>query len=290
MIAIFGSTGRIGGAAAARLRLRGLDVRAVTRDLARGDALARKGCELAAADLYDRSEVERAMAGADGVLVICPLQPAASDVEADAARIIDAIGAALEVARPRAAVAISDYGAHRAAGTGITMIFHRLEERLRAAPTSMTLLRSAEHMQNWRRHLSAARARGELPSLHHPLGKRFPTVSAPDVGVIAAELLAESLAAGAPPSAPRVIHVEGPRRYTAIEVAQVLEAVVERPVAARELPRESWTAALTAGGLGASYAGLVAELQDAHNAGLIDVEPGGEVRRGPTDLADALQR
>jgi len=33
----------------------------------------------------------------------------------------------------------------------------------------------------------------------------------------------------------------------------------------------------------------VIELQDAHNAGLIDVEPSGEVRRGSsTALVDAL--
>jgi hypothetical protein len=30
------------------------------------------------------------------------------------------------------------------------------------------------------------------------------------------------------------------------------------------------------------------ELQDAHNAGLIDAEPGGEVRRGTTELEQAL--
>ncbi|HKE14220.1 MAG TPA: NmrA family NAD(P)-binding protein [Kofleriaceae bacterium] len=290
MITIFGSTGRIGGAAAAELRRRGLDVRAAMRDPARGDALAVLGCELAAADLHEPGDVTRALDGADGVLVICPVQPAAGDLEADAARIIDAVGAALASARPRVAVAISDYGAHHASGTGITMIFHRLEERLRAAPTAMTFLRSAEHMQNWRRHLTAARTRGELPSLHHPVSREFPTVSAPDVGLIAAEILAESLAASpaALPSSPRVIHVEGPRRYSALDVAQVLGRLAERPVAARELPRESWMAALAAGGLGESYARLVTELQDAHNAGRIEVEPGGEVRRGSTELADAL--
>jgi NAD(P)H dehydrogenase (quinone) len=291
MITIFGSTGRIGGAAAAELRRRGLDVRAAMRDPARGDALAVLGCELAAADLHEPRDVARALDGADAVLLICPVQPAAGDLAADAARIIDAVGAALASARPRAAVAISDYGAHHASGTGITMIFHRLEQRLRAAPTAMTFLRSAEHMQNWRRHLSAARARGELPSLHHPLTRQFPTVSAPDVGVVAAEILAESLATApgaAPPSAPRIIHVEGPRRYSALDFAKVLGTLADRPVTARELPRESWMAALGAGGLGESYARLVTELQDAHNAGRIEVEPGGEVRRGPTELADAL--
>lgn len=283
MITVFGSTGRIGGAAAVELRRRGLEVRAVVRDLARGETLARSGCQLAAADLRKRSDVERALDNASGALVICPLSPTVPDVEAAAERVIDALSGAIETVRPARVVVISDYGADQPAGTGITMIFHRLETSLRAAPTSITFVRSAEHMQNWKRYASAARARGVLPSLH-PLTKKFPTVSAPDVGVVAADLLS------GPGGTPRVLHVEGPRRYTVLEVAKVLERIVGRPVEARELPRADWMDALLAAGLSESYARLVAELQDAHNIGRIDAEAGGEIRRGPTELADALTR
>jgi uncharacterized protein YbjT (DUF2867 family) len=226
------------------------------------------------------------MEGADGVLVICPLRATAEDPRADARRTIDTVGDAIDAARPRAVVAISDYGAQHAEGTGITLIFHQLEQRLREAPTSMTFLRSAEHMQNWARHVPAARRRGILPSLHHPVTRLFPTVSAPDVGLVAAELLA---APEGPRGSARVIHVEGPRRYSATDVAQVVERIVARPVVAQALERERWMQALLAGGLGEGYARLVAELQDAHNAGRIDVEAGvGEVRRGSTELSAAL--
>jgi len=285
MIVIFGATGNIGGAAALELRARGLPVRAVMRDVARAGTLVATGCEVAMADLYDEHAVVDALRGADAVLVICPLKPAAEDVEADAGRIIDNLGRAIEAARPRAVVAISDYGAHRPRGTGITMIFHRLEQRLAAAPAAMTFLRSAEHMQNWSRHLRAARQHGVLPSLHHPVSRLFPTVSAPDVGVVAAEILAEP---GQHRGGPRIVHVEGPRRYAASDVAAAVEHLLGLPVEARALAREAWLPALLAGGLGGSYARLVTELQDAHNAGGIDVEPGGEVRRGATELGEAL--
>jgi NAD(P)H dehydrogenase (quinone) len=44
---------------------------------------------------------------------------------------------------------------------------------------------------------------------------------------------------------------------------------------------------LVRGGLSAAYADLVAELYDAHNGGLIEVERGAaEIRRGTTDFAD----
>jgi NAD(P)H dehydrogenase (quinone) len=183
-------------------------------------------------------------------------------------------------------LAISDYGAELDAGTGVTMTFHHLEQRLRELPGDVTFLRSAEHMQNWRRQVPAAVESGVLESLHQPLTKRFPTVSAPDLGPVAAELLTDE-ARGSP--APRVVHLEGPRRYTALDVAATLSELAGRDVVARELPRSEWVAALQRGGVGASYAELVAELFDAHNAARIDAEQGaGEVRHGTTELREAL--
>jgi NAD(P)H dehydrogenase (quinone) len=165
------------------------------------------------------------------------------------------------------------------------MIFRRLEERLRAIPVTTILVRSSEHMQNWLRQLRPARERGVLPSLHHPVTRPFPIVSAFDVGMVAADLLAAPCEAS---TTARVLHVEGPHRYAANDVATALGKRLARDVSAQAVPREQWASALTAAKLGESYAQLVCELQDAHNAGLIEVEPGGEVRRGATELDAAL--
>jgi NAD(P)H dehydrogenase (quinone) len=129
------------------------------------------------------------------------------------------------------------------------------------------------------------RSRGVLPSLHHPVTRPFPTVSAFDVGKVAADLLELPVESR---RSPRVIHVEGPRRYAAVDVAASFARSLGRTVTALELPRDQWAAGLAAGGLSEGYARLVMELQDAHNAGLIDAEPGGEVRRGTTELEQAL--
>jgi NAD(P)H dehydrogenase (quinone) len=285
MIVIFGATGKIGGAAARALRARGLQVKAVVREATKAQALRALGCEIALADLNDEGATAEAVAGAEATLVICPLQPSAADVSAEAQRIIDTLGAALTKARPQHIVAISDYGAQVPSGTGVTLILRRLEARLRSVPARVTFVRSAEHMQNWLRMLGLARSQGVLPSLHHPVERAFPTVSAYDVGALAAELLAApSELAGAP----RVIHAEGPHRYSAADVAAVYAQALERTVSAQALPRERWHDTL-AGRLGESYARLVCELQDAHNSGQIEVEPGGEVWRGTTELASALK-
>jgi uncharacterized protein YbjT (DUF2867 family) len=294
MIVICGATGKIGGTAARALRKRGVPVTAVVRDPEKARALEAQGCTLARADLGDEGALTAAFRGAEAVLVLCPLAATDEQVEAHSQRIIEVVGAAIEAARPRRVVAISDYGVHVPSGTGVTMILRRVEDRLRAVPagaTRMTFVRSAEHMQNWVRQLRVVRSRGVLPSLHHPVARAFPTVSALDVGLVAAELLeagSDASTADSAGDAPRVVHVEGPRRYSAADIAATYAELLARDVTALELARDEWSGALKAGGLSDAYARLVMELQDAHNAGRIDAEPGGEVRRGDTTLEAAL--
>ena len=287
VFAVLGATGKVGGSTIAALRKAGARVRAVVRDPSKAGHLVELGCEIAVADLRDKAALARAINGACAVQVICPVRAQSDDAPAEMRQSIEAIGDTVEAAGSPTALAISDYGAELSAGTGVTLLFHALEERLRRASSRPIFLRSAEHMQNWSRMIKVAAQTGVLPSLHYPLTKLFPTVSAFDVGTIAADLLLRS---GEDGVFPRVVHVEGPRRYTPMNVAEAMSSLLGREVTAQKLPRAEWAAALSRGGLSESYAQLVIELYDAHNAGRIDAEPGvGEVRRGQTALADALR-
>ena len=285
MFAILGAAGKVGRSAIRELRMRDMPVRAVLRDASRAAEFAALGCETAVADLRDVAALQAAISGAQAVQVICPMSVKADDASADMAAIIETIGATLEAARPAAIVAVSDYGAQLDEGTGVTLTFHHLEARLRKLPSSLTFLRSAEQMQNWSRHIGLAASTGVLPSMHRPLTKLFPMVSATDVGVVAAQLLIRANTA----AVPRIVHVEGPRRYTPLDVAATLGELLGRGVTARAIPRADWVPALVRGGLGESYARLVADLYDAHNAGRIDAEQGvGEIRHGTSELRDVL--
>jgi uncharacterized protein YbjT (DUF2867 family) len=200
-------------------------------------------------------------------------------------RMIEVAAHALRANPPPHVVALSDYGAELDGGTGITMLFHALETQLKPVVKNLTLLRAAEHMQNWARVIPVALATGGLPSLHHPLSKRFPTVAAQDVGQLAAELLLGDVRN----NAPRVVSIEGPQRVSALDVARTLSDVSGREIAARELPRSEWTSTLLRAGLGANHAQLITDLYDTHNAGRIDVEEGvGERRFGTTELSEIL--
>lgn len=284
MFAILGATGKLGRATATRLRAFGHPTRAIVRNAASAADLARLGCEIVRADVRDTASLASALAGADAVQVICPLDVHAPDARTHATEAIQSIVAALRAARPVSVLAISDYGAHVESGTGITLIFRDLEAALRPLRARLTIVRSAEHMTNWARVLPVVRADGVLPSMHQPATKLFPTVAPADVGAIAADLLRE----GGGARWPRIVHAEGPRRYQSRDVAAAFAATLGRDVTVFELPQAEWVPALMRGGASESYATLVAELYVAHNAGTIDVERGGEVVRGTTELPAVL--
>lgn len=286
MLAILGATGKTGLGTIRRLRARNVPVRAVVRAGSMTKELHALGCEIVIADVNDGPALAEALRGASTVQVICPIQPQSTDAAADMQRSVEQIGAALESARPEHVLAISDYGAHLTHGTGIALVFHRFEQQLRRLPAALTLLRSAEHLQNWSRVLRPAIEAGKLPGFHDPVTKLFPTVSAYDVGEIAAELLQTPPA----PGTVRIAHAEGQQRTSIADIAAVLSRVTGRPIEPVSVPRAGWSATFARGGLSDSYAALVAEMYDAHNRGLIDVEAGaGELYRGRSTLEQVLR-
>jgi uncharacterized protein YbjT (DUF2867 family) len=254
------------------------------RSVAHTEDFRTRGCEVATVDLLDHASLRGALAGASHVQVICPVAPKSSDAIGEMRSYVEALSHAVEEARPSHIVAISDYGAQVESGTGVTLLFRYLEERLIRTSTAVTLLRSAEHMQNWARVLPAALSSGILPTFHFPVSKQFPTIAAPDLGRISAALLADP-----DHQKVRIVHAEGPQRYSTVDVAATLSKIAGREIVAHPLPRDQWQRILTGTGISVSYASLITEMFDAHNAGRIDVEPGGQVLRGSTGLDEVLR-
>jgi len=284
MYVIFGASGKVGASSAAALRKAGKAVRAVVRKPAQGEALARIGCEVVSADLDDLHSILRALDGAQAAQLICPVAQQAIDAATAMRAMIHNAAQALSAHSGIRVLAISDYGAELEAGTGITLLYRELEQRFAQAVPRLTLLRSAEHMQNWARVLPVALATGHLPTLHAPANTPFPTVSAHDVGAIAAQLLLEER----DDAGTRVVSVEGPRRYSAEDAARLLGEVCGREMRIHVLPRREWAATLARAGINDALAKLIMETNDAQNSGRIGTEAGTEVRRGTTGLREVL--
>jgi len=121
---IFGANGNVGKACATALRRAGHDVRAVLRSPAHAAPLAEIGCDIAIADLRDRTAMARALDGARAVQILCPVPRDHADPAREMRSTIDASVDALRANLPEHVLALSDYGAEHASGTGITTLFH----------------------------------------------------------------------------------------------------------------------------------------------------------------------
>jgi uncharacterized protein YbjT (DUF2867 family) len=236
--------------------------------------------------LQDAAALAKAIGDADTVQIIVPVSPRAKDPADDLRRSIESLFEALAQARPRRVLAISDYGAHVAHDIGMPSVFRGLEAQLAQLETQLIVLRSAEHMHNWGRVIPTAVASGILPTFQDPVDMAQPTIAAPDLGLIAADLLLR-------PESGRdleVIHAEGPRRYSASDVAAVVSQLSGRVVHARAVPRSQWRETFERT-IPASLADLLIKANDAkNNGGLVEIEPNaGEVRYGSTSLIDALR-
>jgi uncharacterized protein YbjT (DUF2867 family) len=286
MYAIVGAAGKVGYATASALRQSGVPVRAVLRDESKAARLAEIGCEIALADLQDSDALAKAIAGADAVQVVVPVSPRAKDPAADLHRSIVSLISALERVRPQRVLTISDYGAHVAHDIGMPSVFHDYEKRLGQLGGYTIVVRSAEHMQNWARVIPVALASGGLPTFLEPADRLVPMISAPDLGPIAADLLLR-------PDGKKgmeVVHAEGPRRYSANDVAVALGELSGRTIQAQSVPRAHWDEVMKRN-MPASLAALLIKANEAVNkGGLVDIEENvGEVCHGTTELIDALR-
>jgi NAD(P)H dehydrogenase (quinone) len=277
MIVIMGATGQVGGAVLAELSKTRRDLRAISRQ----PRESRDGVEWVVADALDRDALAATFAGAEAVFVLNAAPPDASDVHAAAAALSDSIAGALATAAVPFGVALSSQGAHLAEGTGIVKTLHRFEQALRTArATQFTFLRPAYFMQSWVPLAQAALATGEMPAFLDPPSKAIDTVSAQDVGRLAAHaLLARE---------PGILNVTGPDRCSDEDAARLLAELAGRPIAVASVPAAQVAAAHEAAGLGPSFAAGIAGLYEAINRDGLPFERDARTARGSSTLRDVF--
>jgi uncharacterized protein YbjT (DUF2867 family) len=125
MYSITGITGNVGGSVAHNLLAAGRSVRAVVRDIGKGDVWAKRGCEVVKADIADATSLASAFRGAEGVFVLVPpnFDPAPGFPEARTTAA--SLKSALERAAPGRVVYLSTIGAQAGIQPAYTAHHHR---------------------------------------------------------------------------------------------------------------------------------------------------------------------
>lgn len=235
---VFGVTGRTGAATADALLRSGQAVRVVVRDPAKGRPWAKRGAEVAVADLADLASMTRALIQVRGAYVVNPQHYHREDLFERAELIADITARAAVAAGVPRLVALSSVGADRDSGTGWIMMNRIFEQRLGVAGIPTIFLRAVYFMENWAPMVGQAMRSGILPTFLAPPQRPIPMVATVDVGSAAAALLQEDGREN------RAVILSGPEAYAPNDVAAIVSATLGMPVDVTVLPEAEWPKAL----------------------------------------------
>ena len=268
MYAVMGITGKVGGIVARTLLAAGLPVRAVVRDADKGRPWVEKGCEVAIASIADADGLTKAFSGVDGVFLMTP-----PDFDPEPGfpltyEAIESIKAAIAATQPGKVVFLSTVGA-QVAEFNLLNNSKITEAGLSTAEVPVAFLRAAWFMENASWDVEAAKA-GVVSTFLQPLDHPIPMVATADIGGTAADLLREHW------RGLRIVELEGPRRYSANDVAAGFAEALGHPVRMQPVPRDTWEALFRSQGMKHPLARI--RMIDGFNEGWIDFEGGGAER------------
>jgi len=267
MYFVAGITGQVGGAVARVLLAHGKQVRALVRDPQKATQWAVQGVELRQGDLADPAAVEGALQGVEAAFLMQPTPFGVTPDFTGAKAINASLSAALSrVAVPRVVV-LSSIGSEKRSGLGNITQTHLLEQSLASINSPLAIVRAGAFLENSVASIERAASTGIFDSFLQPTNRAVPMISAEDIGREAARLLLEGWQ-GRP-------IIELGSLVSPDDLAAALSQALGKPVAARAIPREHWTAALQSMGLPPDMAGPWAEMQDGFNSGWISFgQPG----------------
>jgi uncharacterized protein YbjT (DUF2867 family) len=232
---ILGGTGHVGSALAEELLARGEPITIVTRDASKKAVLERTGARVAVADVHDADALRRVFRTGERLFLLNPPAPPSSDTEAEERRSLTSILSAIEGSGLKKIVAESTQGAQRiepGRGGDLGTLFE-MEQALAAQPIPSSIIRAAYYMSNWDGFLESAARDGVIYSFF-PADFTLPMVAPKDLGRVAADLITE------PIERTGLHDVEGPKHYSASDVAAAFSAALKRTVTVNVIPRDRW--------------------------------------------------
>ena len=281
MFAVTGITGNVGGEVARNLLAAGQPVRAVVREIGKGETWTKLGCDLVEADINDVSALTTAFKGVDGIFVLVPANFDPLPDFREARAIAATLRSAIEAARPGRVVYLSTIGAQATQSNLLTQ-HSIIEQALGESSMPISFLRPGWFMENSIWDVAPAR-NGMISSFLQPLNKPVPMVATADIGRVAAQLIQTTW------NGRSVVELEGPHRVTPKEIAATFADLLGRPVKTEAVPRETWESLFKSQGMKNPLPRI--QMLDGFNEGWIEFQSGESgSRKGKIELRTVLQR
>ena len=273
-------TSNIGRALALRLLDAGEQVTALSRDKKKIDELLRRGARIIQGSFEESSLLAEALEGAEALFWLTP-PPARPDYYAWATKCAKRAAAAAKQAGVRRAVVISSMGAHTGPGTGAVGPAREMENDFEAALPAVVSLRPGIFMENF---LLSAGMIAQAGQIFVPIqgGKKWPLVATSDIAAKAACWLLDRGWSGH-----HRIGVHGPKDLSTEEAAEIISAVLGKPVKCLDATLDQARAAMLGMGMPDFVVALIIEQYVAFRDGRLEpAEPRTPDTTTPTTLAE----
>lgn len=283
MYVITGATGNTGSAAAKHLLGQEQKVRVVGRNAERLRPLVAAGAEPFVADVTDPAAMSQAFAGADGVYVMIPPNPTATDVIAYRNQVSEAATRAIQQTAVKHAVLLSSIGADKLDKTGPVVGLRMYEDKLNAiAGLNVVHLRAGDFMENLLAQIGVIKSMGIAAGPLRP-DLKLHMIAAEDIGKYAADLLVKRDFNGK-----QTRELQGQRDLTMSEAAAILGEAIGKPeLQYLQAPNAQIRAAMIQRGMSENVADLMLEMTDALNSGHMRArEPRSAKNTTSTSLED----
>jgi uncharacterized protein YbjT (DUF2867 family) len=281
------ATGHVGGVIASRLLDQKRKVRVVGRDAGRLGPFAARGAEAMAGSVDDPAFAARALAGAGAAFLLLPPNLAAPSFRAWQSKVVDALGRAVESARPGHVMTLSSIGAHLARGNGPIAGLHEMEERLGAVQGVNVLhLRPGYFMENNLGSIGMVKQMGILGSAIRA-DVLMQTIATQDIGEVGARrlLALDFQGRGA-------LELMGPRDVTMAEVARAIGKAIGKPdLRYVQFPYDEARKGMVGMGLPPEMADLYVEMSRGFNEGTVKAtQPRSKDSTTPTTIEQFAEK
>lgn len=230
---VLGGNGHVGSALAQTLLAQGEPVTIVSRRSESTPAWQKRGAQVEVVDVHDTEELCRVFAKGKRLFLLNPPAEPATDTDVEERKSLASILEAIENSSLEKIVAESTYGAQPGHRIGDLGVLYEMEQQLAAQPIPFSIIRATYYMSNWRFSLQTAQQDGVIHTFF-PLDVVLPMVAPHDIGQLAARLMTE------PVESTGLYNIEGPERYSSLDVAAAFAKALQKPVKAVETPRDRW--------------------------------------------------
>ena len=277
-IALVGATGHVAGRTLKTLVDAKAEVVVLARHPEKLPATLRSQVRVEQGALEDRAFVARSTQGVDALLWLTPSTFAADDFRAYTLALAENAAHAIRANAIARVVFVSSHGADRV-GAGQVTFAGEAEKILAAAAPSTIFLRSAGFMENLMTSMETLK-NGQLFGVLLP-EKKYPLVSARDVGDVAARWLVDATWSGH-----RICGVHGAEDLSTHDQVETLTRVLGRPIRYQQIPVSALREAFLKRGASASVAQGYYDMFNTFAAA--DYRP-AEARSAETTTATTLE-